>query len=230
MPTTIIESGTAGPAYSAATWPVMTKIPAPMTAPIPSATRFTGPSARTSEWSPAAAASARNTEMDLVANRLIRPMWEPPPVRTTAWGRAGRSGDERALPLGVNHVVAEATAQGEARSRVQDHHGVAVKPGLDFAHAIDVDERRAADAAELPGVEPLFERGEGRPQHVRAVADVEPDVVPRRFDPIDLGRLDERAASVLLHQQPVAGSFRGDARFEISERGAPLLEVAVIRQ
>src|SRR5215472_4289818 len=42
----------AGPAYSAAAEPVKTKIPAPMTAPIPSVTRLMGPRARFSECSP----------------------------------------------------------------------------------------------------------------------------------------------------------------------------------
>src|SRR5256885_12443751 len=86
MPTRIIESGTAGPAYSAATCPVITKIPAPMTAPMPSVTRLRGPSARTSACSPVASASARSTAMGLVANsdipqsgdRRFRPtaMWD----------------------------------------------------------------------------------------------------------------------------------------------------------
>ena len=38
------ESTTAGPAFSAAAMPVSENSPAPMIAPMPSATRFTGPS------------------------------------------------------------------------------------------------------------------------------------------------------------------------------------------
>src|SRR2546425_8857610 len=72
MPTRIIERGTAGPAYSAATCPVITKIPAPMTAPMPSVTRLRGPSARLRACSPAASASARRVAIGLVANRVIR--------------------------------------------------------------------------------------------------------------------------------------------------------------
>ena len=40
------ESTTAGPALSAAAMPVSENRPAPMIAPMPSATRFTGPSVR----------------------------------------------------------------------------------------------------------------------------------------------------------------------------------------
>ena len=40
------EETMAGPAYCAAAWPVRTKMPAPMMAPMPSAVRLTGPSAR----------------------------------------------------------------------------------------------------------------------------------------------------------------------------------------
>src|SRR2546425_5233774 len=63
---------TAGPAFSAATCPVITKIPAPMTAPMPSVTRLRGPSARVRACSPVASASARSVAIGLVAKRLIR--------------------------------------------------------------------------------------------------------------------------------------------------------------
>src|SRR5438270_1407083 len=72
MPTSAIEIGTAGPACSAAAWPVSTKMPAPMMAPMPSVIRFRGPSARLSWCSPAESASARNVEMDLVAHKFMR--------------------------------------------------------------------------------------------------------------------------------------------------------------
>src|SRR3990170_232161 len=66
------ESVTAGPACSAAAMPVSTKIPAPMMAPMPSMVRLTAPSARLSEPSPVASASARSSAMDLVAHKFIR--------------------------------------------------------------------------------------------------------------------------------------------------------------
>src|SRR6266436_6984305 len=59
----------AGPAYSDAAEPVSTKIPAPMIAPIPSVTRFTGPRARLRLCSPVSAASFIKVSSDLVANK-----------------------------------------------------------------------------------------------------------------------------------------------------------------
>src|SRR5689334_19775271 len=97
MPTRIMERGTAGPAYRAATCPVITKIPAPMTAPMPSVTRLRGPRARTSECSPLASASARRRAMGLVANRVIRQSaarLTPDPAR---WDGEDVGRDERDL-------------------------------------------------------------------------------------------------------------------------------------
>src|SRR6266852_3343871 len=59
----------AGPAYSDAAEPVSTKMPAPMIAPMPSVTRFTGPSARFRLCSPVSAASFTSESIDFVANK-----------------------------------------------------------------------------------------------------------------------------------------------------------------
>src|SRR2546428_10886401 len=67
-----MKNHTAGPAYCAAAWPVSTKIPAPMMAPMPSVIRLSGVSARFSWCSPASLASARKVEMDLVAHKFMR--------------------------------------------------------------------------------------------------------------------------------------------------------------
>src|SRR5437870_12008646 len=72
MPTRIMEIHTAGPAYCAAAWPVSTKMPAPMMAPMPRVIRLSGVSARFSWCSPASLASARRVAMDFVAHKLMR--------------------------------------------------------------------------------------------------------------------------------------------------------------
>src|SRR5712691_5421617 len=59
----------AGPAYSAAGDPVSAKIPAPIMAPIPSVTRFTGPRARLRLCSPVSSASFISVSSDFVANK-----------------------------------------------------------------------------------------------------------------------------------------------------------------
>src|SRR3954471_8043026 len=64
------ESMIAGPAYCAAAAPVRTKMPAPMMAPIPNVTRFTGPKARFRLCSPTSLASRISMSRGLVANKL----------------------------------------------------------------------------------------------------------------------------------------------------------------
>src|SRR5579863_6073926 len=59
----------AGPAYSEAAEPVSTKMPAPIIAPIPNVTRFTGPSARLRLCSPVSEASFISVSSDFVANK-----------------------------------------------------------------------------------------------------------------------------------------------------------------
>ena len=46
IPATTIDNTTAGPACAAAAWPVRTKMPVPMMAPMPSRVRSIGPSTR----------------------------------------------------------------------------------------------------------------------------------------------------------------------------------------
>ena len=74
------ETTIAGPAAVAAAWPVRTKIPAPIIAPIPSVIKFTGPSARRRECSPLSFASSRITSKGLVASSALPMLF--PPLRT----------------------------------------------------------------------------------------------------------------------------------------------------
>src|SRR5215475_13072655 len=67
----IIEMTIAGPDFVAAAWPVNTKMPVPIIAPMPRVTRLTGPNARFKVCSPVAAASALILSIDLVANNDI---------------------------------------------------------------------------------------------------------------------------------------------------------------
>src|SRR5262245_8643909 len=60
----------AGPASMAATRPVMTKMPAPMIAPMPRDVSPTGPSTRRSRFSPSA--SARSVASDFLANSCLK--------------------------------------------------------------------------------------------------------------------------------------------------------------
>src|SRR5688572_32180124 len=71
MPATMNASTIAGPAYCAAALPVSTKMPVPMIAPMPSATRLTDPRVRLRVWVPSLDASACSSSIDLRVKRLI---------------------------------------------------------------------------------------------------------------------------------------------------------------
>src|SRR5687768_7131951 len=71
MPATMNASTMAGPAYCAAALPVSTKIPVPMIAPMPSATRLTDPRVRLRVCVPSLDASACSSSIDLRVKRLI---------------------------------------------------------------------------------------------------------------------------------------------------------------
>src|SRR6266566_2088009 len=198
MPTRIIERGTAGPAYSAATCPVITKMPAPMTAPMPSVMRLSGPSARVRACSPRASAWARSAAIGLVADRGIRKMWGPPRTLPSGPGRPGLRAGRAGLGRGRGEqVTAVATAERHARAAFENDDPVAVEPGLHLAHPVDVDERGPADAPEPLRVEPLLERAQRGPEHVGAVAHVEANIVLRRLHPVDVVRPHEDAAAVV---------------------------------
>src|SRR5262245_44090197 len=78
MPATMNASTTEGPARSAMAAAVRTNSPAPMMAPMPSATSCKGPSVRFSVPSPLAAASASRRSIDFVLNN--EPATMPPPT------------------------------------------------------------------------------------------------------------------------------------------------------
>src|SRR6478736_6561398 len=69
-PATMYETMRAGPAVFRAASPVATKIPAPITAPMPKAVNVTGPSARFNRLS--LSMSANRTFSDFVANNCLR--------------------------------------------------------------------------------------------------------------------------------------------------------------
>src|SRR5207247_10768458 len=114
--------------------------------------------------------------------------------------RAGTSGivkDGR-----TEQVGAVAAGQAESGAALENHDRVAVKPWLHFADAVQIDERRSADASKPLRIEPLLERAEGGAEHVGRSAHVESDIVLRCLDPLDVTYPHEEAASVRLHQPP----------------------------
>src|SRR5262245_49390927 len=71
MPAITIEMTIAGPALAAAVWPLSTKMPVPMIAPMPRATRLSEPRTRRRPWP--ACEVATSWSIGLVVNRPIAP-------------------------------------------------------------------------------------------------------------------------------------------------------------
>src|SRR5436309_16130477 len=143
MPTSAIEIGTAGPACSAAAWPVSTKMPAPMMAPMPSVMRLSGPSARFSWCSPAASASARRVAMDLVAHKLMRDSGQEGDESTARTAPRFAGGDDLSIEERVN-------AQYETRTR-NDHCWSAGISGSENPSALPNSVSAAYGSGEIPG-------------------------------------------------------------------------------
>src|SRR5437870_12166039 len=101
----------------------------------------------------------------------------------------------------TEQVGAVAAGQAESRAALEDHDRVAMKPWLHFADAVQIDERRSADASKPLRIEPLLERAEGGAEHVGRSAHAEADIVRRRLEPLDVTRPHEEAAAVRLYQQ-----------------------------
>src|SRR5687767_3358575 len=98
-------------------------------------------------------------------------------------------------------LFAIAAAEREARPVLQEDHVLAVEPGLQLSYAFDVDDVGAVDAVEGVGVELRLERVHRFPEQMCVGADVQLDVIARRFDPVDFVRADEEHASTGLDHE-----------------------------
>src|SRR2546422_3730322 len=122
----------------------------------------------------------------------------------------------------TEQVGAVAAGQAESGPALEDHDRVAVEPGLHFADAVQIDERRSADASKPLRIEPLLERAEGGAKHVGRRAHVETDIVLCRLHPFDVTCPHEEAATVGLHPQPFGHRARGEPTLQFRERRAAL--------
>src|SRR5206468_11235111 len=90
----------------------------------------------------------------------------PPPPHTAIWDGRDSGGDQRDLRDGrTEQVGAVAAGQAESGAALENHDCVAVKPWLHSAHAVQIDERRSADASKPLRVEPPLERADGGAEH-----------------------------------------------------------------
>ena len=63
---------------------------------------------------------------------------------------------------------------------------VAMEPGLEHPHAVQVDDGGAVNAEEVPRVESQLQRADGLPEQVGVLSRVDVDVLGLGFDPVDL--------------------------------------------
>src|SRR5580693_9889417 len=89
-------------------------------------------------------------------------------------------------------LLAVPTAQAQSYSMIEEHVVVAIGVQLEPTHAIEVDDRRAMDPAKDGRVQLLIEIREAAPQKMGFSTHMQAGVIVGGFDPIDIGRLDER--------------------------------------
>src|SRR6516164_416950 len=156
MPATTKERRIAGPASSAATWPVITKMPEPMMAPAPREVSPIGPRMRRRRFSPTI--SACNISSDFVANRRFQniPILLPSPPPQPEH-RYARQDDDEAGPaihrLDDQQTEHDDRAQGDVNGR---QHGIAdgtIGPGPVRPFSPQYKQRSDRDHVEKQGGE-----------------------------------------------------------------------------
>lgn len=88
----------------------------------------------------------------------------------------------------------------------EDEQVLSFEPALDFLYAIDPDDRRAVDPDEALRVQLLFDLREALVDLEHLAARVNPDVLPLRFDPVDLRGLQKGGSSFSPDREPGAVS------------------------
>src|SRR5262245_9217467 len=92
-------------------------------------------------------------------------------------------------------VIAEAMAELQLRSVVEDDLVIAAEPGLELTNAIQVDDGRTSDALKFTRVEFGFQAADGFAEEMPFPVSVQQDVIALRLDPFDLVRLEKEDAA-----------------------------------
>ena len=93
------------------------------------------------------------------------------------------------------------TAHPQLLAILQQDHVVAVKPGLDFTDAVNVDDGRAVDAREVARIKLPVQGRERGANLVAALAHMQAAVVSFRLNPIDLSGLHQQNAVVFCDRE-----------------------------
>src|SRR6187431_2164975 len=113
------------------------------------------------------------------------------------------------LPLRVRRQLrAIAATRDEALAIVEEDRVLAIRLPTELAHAIEIDNARAAHADELQRVEPTRERRQRLAHCVPHALRTHADVVARRLDPLDLADRHERDAPARPDGEPTVTTAR----------------------
>src|SRR3546814_7159189 len=94
--------------------------------------------------------------------------------------------------------VAVAAADLHLRARAEHEEAFAVGVRLDLLDLIEVDDGRAVDALEVPGVEPLFEVLHRLAQDQAVVGGIDAHIVAGGVDALDAVDVDAKNLSAIL--------------------------------
>ena len=93
-------------------------------------------------------------------------------------------------------------ADRQACTIIQQQYLLSLEPRLDFAHPVEVHDRRAMDAGEAPRVEPPAQGCHRVVQGVDRSSRVDANRVVVRFDPVDRRRRHDEQAAVGPRDEP----------------------------
>src|SRR5262249_43559927 len=88
--------------------------------------------------------------------------------------------------------LAAAPAQHQLGAVLEDHSILIVKPRLQLADAVDVDDPRAMNASKLLRIELSFQAADRLTQQVRLLSDVQAHVLAFGLDPVNLSPLQKK--------------------------------------
>src|SRR5437660_10296581 len=99
--------------------------------------------------------------------------------------------------------LAATAAQCQFGTVVENHSILVVEPRLQFAHAIDVHDRRPVNARKLLRIKLSFHAADRFTKQIRLLAYVKPNVLTFGLDPIDFFGLQKESAAAGFDNQPL---------------------------
>src|ERR1044072_7804136 len=96
-----------------------------------------------------------------------------------------------------------APPDGQLRAVVRRDAVAAGRPAQDRGDVRDVDDMRAMDAYEAPGIEPRHQARDRAAVQILRLAAIEPDIFALGADPVERAQRDAHQLAAALHPEPV---------------------------